>query len=254
MSEAKNAVKFEILALDTKSDCVVKTEDQLLHSLCANGTLWKKPSLESSQPSITDKEVVVTVNTTAKGEENSAAYNIAYELSVIGDFDRVEPFRLPLIAYLEHQRFGPLYILKDEVSQKIACQIYPLLYRAENALRGYLIKFMSTRLGPGWWEQTAEREWKKKVHQRKRNETIFAQHVDNNAYLIDFGELGKMIHSQSSGFTSMDDILKKVEECDETPQAIAGLKADLKSNYYKFFKKSFKDKGFSGEMGDAGKN
>lgn len=223
---------------------MVKTEQNVLHALLANSTLWENPNLKKKTCSIHDGDLTATVRTVLKGANTESAYDNAFDICITGSQERLESFRLPLVSHLRNQHFDPLYILKDEVSEEIACSIYPLLYRVENSLRGYLIKFMSIRLGPEWWDLTAKGEWSKKVQQRKNNETVFSMHVDNNAYLIDFGDLGKMIYAQSSGFTSMDDIIKKVEECPETIESIVNLKEELKSNYHKFFKKSFKDKGF----------
>jgi hypothetical protein len=103
---------------------------------------------------------------------------------------------------------------------------------------------MSTRIGPRWWEATASGEWRKKVSERKNNETVFSKYVDSNAYLIDFSDLGKMVYEQSSGFNSKDDVIRKITECDETPEAIKRLKEELKSNYQKFFKQHFRDNDF----------
>jgi hypothetical protein len=103
---------------------------------------------------------------------------------------------------------------------------------------------MTTRVDPKWWEITATSDLNQKVKNRKNNEKEFSKHIDNNAYLIDFGDLGKLIYAHSSGFTSKEDILRKVYELEETPEAIKRLKEELKSNYQRFFKESFKDKNF----------
>ncbi|MGA1843709.1 MAG: Swt1 family HEPN domain-containing protein [bacterium] len=253
MEEQNKEMKFEILALDTKGACVIKTDQNLLHSLLGNGIIWKKPIINEGNRSIIDGDLKVTVRMVSKGESNEPSYDNAFDVSVSGHIERLESFRLPLLEYMKNQHFEPLYILKDEVSECIACKIYPFLYRVENALRGYLIKFMSTRLGPKWWELTATGEWSMKVQQRKNNETVFSKHVENSAYLIDFGDLGKIIYAQSSGFTSLDHIIKKISECEETREAIADLKSQVKSNYHKFFKESFKDKGFQAKWEDLEK-
>jgi len=241
-SDAKS--EFEMLVLDTSGDCVIKTDENLLHLLLAHGRLWTSPSLDIAKKSVVDGQLELIVHAVPGGDESGGSVTNAFDVRVSGPFEELEPFRHPLAQHLETQKLGPLYILKDEVSEKIACEIYPLLYRIENALRGYLIKFMTTRLGPRWWELTATGDWNKKVHQRRQNEQVFAEHIDNNAYLVDFGDLGKMIYAQSSGFTSKDDIIKKVSECEETPTAIRALKTQLQTNYHKFFKESFKDKQF----------
>ncbi|NBR86669.1 MAG: hypothetical protein EBT61_14390 [Verrucomicrobia bacterium] len=122
--------------------------------------------------------------------------------------------------------------------------MYPLLYKVENALRGYLLRFMVTRLGPSWWDVTAKAEFGQKVTQRKNNETNFSEHVDVKAYLVDFGDLGKLVHSHSSGFSTKEDIVRRIAELEETPEAIRSFKEQLQSNYQKFFRETFKDKGF----------
>jgi hypothetical protein len=53
-----------------------------------------------------------------------------------------------------------------------------------------------------------------------------------------------MIYAHSSGFTSKEEIVRRIAGCDETPDAIRHLKEQLQSNYQKFFKESFKDRDF----------
>ena len=53
-----------------------------------------------------------------------------------------------------------------------------------------------------------------------------------------------MVYAQSSGFNSKEEVVRKISECDETPDAIRQLKEELKSNYQKFFKEHFNDNGF----------
>jgi hypothetical protein len=84
----------------------------------------------------------------------------------------------------------------------------------------------------------------KKAHQRRNNERVFSQYIDNKAYLIDFGEIGKIVYAQSSGFLDKEAIIDRVMKLDHSADAIARLQQDLQSNYTKFFKETFKDKGF----------
>ena len=166
-------------------------------------------------------------------------------IGLAGEFDAIEALREPLTAYLkERQQFDPLYVVRDQVSRQIACELYPLLYRIENLLRGYLIKFMTIQLGPGWWKQTAPRSVDDKVEMRKKNEKVFGRHVDNFTYLTDFGELGAMVYQQSSGFLTREDIVARLNSIPETPDAIRELKAELQTNYQKYFSESFADKQF----------
>ncbi len=168
----------------------------------------------------------------------------AFLLALNGRYEDVEPIREPLAALLKHEGFDLLYVLRDEVSEHIACKLYPLLYRIENLLRGYLIRFMATRVGPGWWELTASSEMTEKAKARKKNERAFGKHIDNSAFLIDFDELGEMVYEQSSGFLTREDVVARVSSLPETPEAIKALKQELQSNYHKLFKESFADKDF----------
>ena len=108
--------------------------------------------------------------------------------------------------------------------------------------RGYLIRFMATRIGPRWWELTASSEMTAKANMRKKNERVFGKHIENSAFLIDFDELGEIIYEQSSGNLTREDIVSRVSSLAETPEAIRSLKQELRTNYHKFFKESFADK------------
>ena len=237
-------LEFKILALDASDQCVIHTEKNLLYSLMSNSQLWDNAELDESRRRIVDTGKILEVKSVKTEEDMEVSIDKVFLIYISGEYSKLEPLRRPISAYLQHQKFDYLYILTDQVSEKIACEIYPLLYRVENLLRGYLIKFMTTRLGPTWWEMTATGELSQKVYQRRKNEPIFGAHIDNNAYLIDFGDLGRLIYAYSSGFTSKEDIVRRIAEVEETPEAIKELKEQLQSNYHKFFKESFKDKGF----------
>jgi hypothetical protein len=85
---------------------------------------------------------------------------------------------------------------------------------------------------------------KKKITQRKNNEIIFSEFINNEVYLIDFGELGKLIYLQSSGNLSKDDMVEKILNIDETKAALVKLKQEVQTNYNKFFKDTFKKNDF----------
>lgn len=116
--------------------------------------------------------------------------------------------------------------------------------RIENRLRKYIIKFFITKLGPNWWKVTADAEMNKKANERQKNEPIFGSVIDNKIYLIDFGDLGKIVYQQSSGYISREDIIKKILGMDNSADAVEKLKEELQSNYTKFFKETFKDQNF----------
>ncbi len=212
--------------------------------MMAHKSLWQKPELNIKQRKIIDGQTSLVV---AQVNLNSSTYpsgGNGYILELQGEFDEIESRRLIILSHLDSQGFDLKYVLKDEASEKIACDLYPLLYRAENELRGYLIRFMVTQLGSRWWEAIATGEQNTKAIKRSKNEEDFSPFFDNRAYLIDFGDLGRIIYQQSAGFKNTDDLVKQILDVDETPEALKVLKGRLQTNYQRFFKETFKDKNF----------
>jgi hypothetical protein len=235
---------FEILCVDSENISKIQTVEQLLHSLMSNGDLWGSQAVKLNQLNLESTDLSVSVNVVdVKGPPDFQSQK-AFRIDAKGKFAGLEAFRFPLVAHLRKHDIGLVYILWDEVSEEIACDIYPWVRGVENRLRGYLIKFFVTKLGPDWWKLTADVEMQKKAHQRRNNERVFSQHIDNKAYLIDFGEIGRIVYAQSSGFLDKEAIIDRVMKLEHTADAIARLQQELQSNYTKFFKETFKDKGF----------
>lgn len=244
LSIMKKKYIFELLCLDSLGRSVIKSEENLAYSLLANNDLWLNPTKRES--SIFDDKLNLTlgIKQLSKEDENDINVKNTFLIKIKGDFEPIEEFRMKIVSYLHKQEYSQIYILLDEVSSEISCRIYPKINLVENLLRKYVMKFFITKLGPSWWNVTADSEMKKKVNLRKNNEPLFSSYIDNKAFLIDFGELGKMVHSQSSGFISREDIVSKVLGLEETSDAIINLKKELESNYTKFFQDTFKEKGF----------
>lgn len=235
---------FELLCVDSENTSKIQTVEHLFYSLLSNGELWLSPKQNQKQLKIEDENLVVTLNSMDTKDAPDFVAQKTFRIHALGKFDVVEKFRLRLADHVRKQAMNLVYVLTDEVSEQIARDIYPQLNKVENKLRRYVIKFFVTKLGPDWWKVTADAEMQKKAQQRKNNEKVFSQHVDNKAYLIDFGEIGKIVYAQSSGFISKEDIIEKVMNVEATPEALARLKSEIQSNYTKFFKETFKDKGF----------
>lgn len=235
---------YEILCVDATGDSVIETEINLLYSLLAHGKIWKNPIIKEKCIYDDTLGIILSANLIETDSDFDDSLKISFLIKIKGKYEQLESLRITFCEYLKSQKFDYIYVLTDDVSKQIANQIYPEINKVENALRKYLMKFFVTKLGPNWWAVTADSEMKKKVDARKRNETIFSQYVDNKAYLIDFGELGKMVFSQSSGFISKEDIIEKVMNLKEDSTSIIQFKSELQSNYNKFFRETFKDKNF----------
>lgn len=237
---------FEVLAIDTTGKVVIKNEENFCHNLLSNNNLLPYAEIKSGSYIIdSNKGIRIHVKKTdIQKNNNETELKQAYTLTVNGNFDSVESFRIPLLSYLTILNFDSLYVLEDHISLSIAKSIYPSIYKVESFLRKYVIKFFAIKLGPEWWKLTADSEMQKKTNQRKNNETIFSEYVDNEVYLIDFGELGKLIYSQSSGNLSKDDIVNKVIKLQDTVEALQKFKQEIQTNYNKFFKNTFKENNF----------
>lgn len=238
-------VEYEVLCVDNIGNCVVKTEKAFCYALLSHSDLFVSAKL-SHDDQIEDKKNNLEIKVAKIDPDDDIKEDLrnSFMVRVKAPYKNIEPFRLRLLTHLKELKFEHLYVLNDDASSEIAKDIYPAINSVENALRRYLIKFLVTKLGPNWWSLTADAEMKKKVVSRKNNESNFSKKADSKAYLIDFGELGKIVYAQSSGFISRDDIYTRVMEMEETSEAVSALKVELQSNYNKFFKESFKDKNF----------
>lgn len=238
---------FEILVLDPGRKTRCENASSMLFALRSFSKLWRKPQLNEQDLTIVDENLTLTVLDKAPKQTDEAPARTpsrAFLLKLDGQFDRIEPLRVLLVEFLEDQRFEHRYITRDEVSQEIACQLYPYLYRVENGLRGYLTRFMTTRFGGTWWKLTASKEMDEKAKMRKKNERVFGPKIDNGSFLIDFDELGELIFEQTSGLLTREDIETRIMQMPEEVDALKNLKSDLQSNYHKFFKTAFADRDF----------
>lgn len=231
-------LQFELLCLDIDDKTNIKTAEQMAYSFASNNKLFKKPEVVWHKISDTSNSIKVdiTIQETDSG--------VIFWIICTWDYKDLESFRKTLLEHLKNQSYGRIYILQDNISSQISQDIYPMLNEVENGLRKYLIRFFITKIWANWWSITADIEMNKKVNHRKNNEMIFRDYIDNNVYLIDFWELGKMVYSQSSWFIDKQDILNRVLALDETPEAVQKLKNELDTNYNKFFKDTFKDNNF----------
>jgi hypothetical protein len=242
--------KYELLAVDSSDTSHCDDDCSLLHTLRGYARFWIDPKVDEVAMCIRDGTRRLDVSKFAlpnvgDGIDEEALFGPSFTVTLNGPFDEIEALREPLADCLRnHVKFDRVYVLKDEVSEQIAVELYPHLYRIENLLRQFLIKFMTTRIGPEWWDRTASPEMSEKVKLRKKNERVFGKHVENSVFLIDFGELGEFVYEQSSGFLTREEIIRRINEMPESAEAIHELKEELRSNYQKFFKESFADQNF----------
>ena len=163
---------FQILILDPAKRSRCENALSLVHALRSFSRLWEDPHILEAELRVTDGTMSLEVREqepiqSPSGEENSS-YR-AYLVSLSGEYDRIESLRVPLTEFLKDQDYEHRYVINDEVSEYIACKLYPYCYQIENLLRGYLTKSMTTRIGPTWWQLTASTEmsWPRYVRRTK---------------------------------------------------------------------------------------
>lgn len=248
---------YELLCVDTTNKCVSQTEKALCHALLAHSDLFQDPQLQHDHTIVDAKRgLSLSVKHVKADKDLTEAFQgefLVFLVRVTGPYSAIEPIRQQLLQHLKELKFDQLYVLLDEVSSSIAREIYPKVNEVENALRKYLMKFFITKVGPNWWARTADAEMQKKIGARKNNENNFSAYADGKAYLIDFGELGKMVYTQSTGYGDRQDIYDRVMKLEESPEAVQAIKRDLQSNYNKFFKDTFKDRDFQKKWEDLEK-
>ena len=246
-TEEKEKIYFEILAVDTSSKVIFNNEVAFCNNLVSNNKIFKKAAV-TGDFYVTDEEMGLTIKIKKINPliDHNSKLRQTYTVSVSSkSYSSLEPFRINFLEYLKNSLFFDMvYIIEDDISSKIAEEIYPSIYKVESFLRKYVIKFFVTKLGPEWWQVTADSEMKKKTDSKKRNETVFSTVVNSDVYLIDFGELGRLIYSQSSGNLSRDDIVNKVLSLEDTVDSLKKFKSEVQTNYNKFFKDTFKEGNF----------
>lgn len=239
--------KFEILCIDQKDAVKFKKPVNFIRSLSTIESLWKDdPSITEELLEIVDDSQNIKISVQpfdtskmATGDRLSSAYCLTVE----GSRNDVEPFRSKLLDQLKDLGFDERRILFDEVSNDIAIRIYPLLNKIENLLRRYIVRFFITKIGTDWWSITVSKETRDNVKGKISNETVFSERrrVVVDVTLLTFDQLGKLIYSQSSVFTKVEDIFEKIKSSSD----LQSLKDELlEGNYVKYFKDTFEQQDF----------
>ncbi|MGM3306504.1 Swt1 family HEPN domain-containing protein [Anabaena sp. WFMT] len=242
-------LKFELLCINQDQQKKVKytKPKYLLWDLLITENLWKsepvicEDSLELSDNAQNIKLSIqpFDMSKMVTGDRSSSAYYIIVE----GDFDHLEPFRIKLIDELKNSGFNYRQILIDDVSNQIAINIYPLINKIETLLRKYIVKFFITKIGTDWWPIVVSKDNIEKAKTKRTNETVFTStsKIIANVTLLQFDQLGKIIYSQSSIFTKIEDVISKIKSAVD----LESLKQEVvEGNYAKYFKDTFEQNDF----------
>ena len=238
---------FELLILDHNGKSEILSPKSLIYGLLSTEKLWDNAkSIEKPDNfSIIDGDITLKVKPL---DTSSALYDLiesGFLLQVKStDFNKIERFRYPLIVHLRKRlQFEHIRILTDEISTEISNKTYPLINELESLLRRYIAKFFTQKIGIDWWEKAVPDKVIDKTKLRTGNETVFSSIVQTDLTLIDFDDLGEIIYKHKLGFNrpqNLADSILRISSIEELEK----FKADLDSNYNRFFKQNFKDLDF----------
>ena len=122
--------KFECLVFDTDNSSTITSTEALLHSIKSNSSICEKATLDVSSTKINDgDDWCLTVEKFDTEQDKYSGKSQAFLLKIEGAFNKLEPLRIPILKHIKKQDFNYLYVLIDEVSQKIAEDLYSLIYQ-----------------------------------------------------------------------------------------------------------------------------
>jgi hypothetical protein len=240
-------LKFELLCIDQQEKVKFTKPKNLLRALSIIESLWKSEAVISEDSlelydNIQNIKVSIQPFDTSK-MVTGCRFPSAYYIILEGEFDNLESFRIKLIDQLKDLGFDYRQILIDDVSNQIATNIYPLINSIETLLRKYIVKFFITKIGTDWWSIAVSKENREKAKAKRTNETVFTNtsKVIADVTLLNFDQLGKIIYSQSSIFTKIEDVIVKIKAAID----LESLKQELlEGNYAKYFKDTFEQNDF----------
>ncbi len=244
---------FEILVIDPNGKSEILSPRSLVYGLLSTEKIWdnaKSTEEASKEFSIVDTDLTLKIKPL---DTSTTLYDLIEAGFLIkvksNNFIKLEKFRQPFLIHLRKRlAFEHIRILTDDISTEISNKAYPLINELENHLRRYIAKFFTQKIGLDWWIKAVPDKVIDKTKTRKDNETVFSNLVQTDLTLIDFDDLGEIIYKHKLGFNRPDNLaesLLKVTSIEELEK----LKADLDSNYTRFFKQNFKEVDFDKKWG-----
>lgn len=171
------------------------------------------------------------------------AVNASFELKFIGEKDYLCDVRLLIVEHLAKRiNFNRVFVICDDVSKELAKDIYPKLHEAENALRGYIIRFFAVKYGADWYERTIDENTNKKTENVQGMGAI-ENTVQNQIYNLHFTDLYSFIGDFCTGYQTKQQVIDKLLRI-STEQELENLKKDVQDNGQKHFKDTFIKLGF----------
>jgi len=129
-------LEFQIMCVDTTLKVKARTESSLIYLLYSNNDLWGKCEIKTKQIIEKDQSLHCKISEISSISTKENGSQLCFVISTKGKYEKIEPFRLKLLEYINVQNFNYSYVIKDGVSKHIACKLYPLINDLETLLRG----------------------------------------------------------------------------------------------------------------------
>lgn len=239
---------FEIYCIEPED---IKNVKAFSKALSFSDNLWNgNEPIEKNESNISltqeDLGISLTIMPLDTDKMVTDYIETAFIVTVTSDnFENLESFRIRILKHLKAKLgFDHLRVLRDDISTKIANDLYPKINEIENLLRRYLTKFFLQRIGIKWWEVSANSKMLDKVKLRQKDRRDeFTNYISTDIEYADFDDLGTLIYKQSSGFNKPEQALEELLSID-TLEKFEEFKSELKGNYIKYFKENFQEKNF----------
>lgn len=246
-SKESKEYSFEVLILDPNGKSEILSPKSLVYGLMSTEKLWDnaKSVEKEGAYSIIDGTIQLKIKPV---DTSSTLYDLieaGFLIKITSEnFEKLEKFRHLFVIHLRKRlAFEHIRILTDDISTEISNKAYPLINELENLLRRYISKFFTQKIGLDWWEKAVPDKVIAKTKMRTGNESVFSNIVQTDLTLIDFDDLGEIIYKHKLGFNRPQNLAESLVSIN-TIEELEKLKADLDSNYNRFFKQNFKDKDF----------
>lgn len=231
-------MNFSAIAFDQTGKATCQDAIGLLDSFrgCSYGWALKRPKLDENTGTLNWDGWALTVQQVAHSSKLSLASVNSFIVKADGEYDKLEPMRLKIVAHLSAIGMRPVYILRDEISETIAGRLYLQVYRLENRLREYLTRFYSIVYGADFWPLAA-RKIAQKAEEFKGNERVFSDYADTIAYRITFDDLGGIVFKVSTNQPELEGLIDRLRSLPPNDiSKLVSLQAELEPNYERFFK------------------
>lgn len=242
---------FELLAIQ-KEESKISSIKAMLYLLCANDIICgegEKIDCEKNLVQLSNGTNIHVESINNSHPLNDQYYGV-FKISVSGEFNDIEQLRISFINYLLVHQFI-VFISRDEVSQNMTQELYPLINDIETKLRSFLITFFIKIYGTDFWDKISDKSMNENYNKSEQNldclkkklgiSKLKDSNLKLNIYGIEFRQLGEIIYGERLGSAkSLDETIRLIQQEND----IDKLKCAVSSLGYKFFRESFLDNRF----------